>query len=278
MSSSYDWNRFDVWLAIGFCAGLYYFYRGFRVFRQYRVLRDTPESPIRGIAMGLVEIHGKATGATPVPSPITKSPCFFYIVDIEHWVETRNGGRWDLIATDADGPKFYLEDDTGKVLVDAHHAQYNLLRTVTRETGYKPGMRWKNFFTGTLKSTGVASPPDSQTNLWTYAASVISRKKGHGFTAERTSGFESYRLTEYLIVPDHWYDITGTCAENPESKDVQDSKIIMKGTNEPTFLITFKNEKEIKEELHDIAKKYIFGGGIAAAVFLGLFLIIRGAF
>jgi hypothetical protein len=239
---------------------------------------DTPESPIRGIAMGLVDIHGKATGIPPIPSPITKSPCYFYVVDIEHWVETRNGGRWDLVATDADGPRFYLEDATGKVLVDAHHAEYNLLRTVTRETGYKPGMRLKNFFTGTPKSTGAVGTAEGQNDLWSYAASVVTRKKGHGFTAERTSGFESYRLTECLIVPDHWYDITGTCAENPESRDEHDRNMIMKGTNEPTFLITFRSEKEIKQELHDIAKKYVFGGGIAAVVCLRLFLIIRGAF
>ena len=71
---------------MGFGAGLYYFYKGFRTFREYRVLMDTPEIPIRSVAMGLVEIHGKATGIPPIPSPVTQTPCFFYKVDIEHWV------------------------------------------------------------------------------------------------------------------------------------------------------------------------------------------------
>ena len=79
---------------MGFGAGLYYFYKGFRVFREYRVLMDTPEIPIRSVAMGLVEIHGKATGIPPIPSPVTQTPCYFYKVDIEHWVTDKNGGHW----------------------------------------------------------------------------------------------------------------------------------------------------------------------------------------
>src|SRR5271170_7273465 len=101
--SSEESVKVDFYLSLGFGAGLYYFFKGFRVFREYRVLMDTPEIPIRSVAMGLVEIHGKATGLPPIPSPVTKSPCYFYQVDIEHWVTDKNGGHWSHIATDADG-------------------------------------------------------------------------------------------------------------------------------------------------------------------------------
>ena len=50
----------DMALVGGFGAGLYLFFKGFRIFRKYRVLADTPEMPIRSIPMGLVEVHGKA--------------------------------------------------------------------------------------------------------------------------------------------------------------------------------------------------------------------------
>src|SRR5208337_782486 len=93
-------TKIDVWLAVGFGAGLYYFYKGFRTYREYRVLMDTPEIPIRSVAMGLVDIHGKATGATPIPSPVTQTPCYFYKVDIEHWVQNKNGGSWQHLVTD----------------------------------------------------------------------------------------------------------------------------------------------------------------------------------
>ena len=51
-----------VFLALGACAGVYLFIKGFRVFRQLRVVEDTPAIPIRSIPMGLVHIRGKATG------------------------------------------------------------------------------------------------------------------------------------------------------------------------------------------------------------------------
>ena len=69
--------KIDVWLAMGFGAGLYYFYKGFRTFREYRVLMDTPEIPIRSVAMGLVEIHGKATGDPAHPQPRYPNPLLF---------------------------------------------------------------------------------------------------------------------------------------------------------------------------------------------------------
>jgi len=119
---------------VGFGAGLFWFFKGFRVYREYRVLADTPEIPIRSMAMGLVEIHGKAKGAETVESPVTKTPCFFYKVDVEKWVRDKNGGHWSHAATDANGVRFYLEDATGKVLVDAQGAEYDLIQTAKRET------------------------------------------------------------------------------------------------------------------------------------------------
>ena len=48
--------------------------------------------------------------------------------------------------------------------------------------------------------------------------------------------------------------------------------MIMKGTNEPTFLITFRSEQEIRKTLRNRAAKSIFGGGILAVVCVGIFL------
>jgi len=39
------------------------------MYREYRLLKDTPEAPIRSIPMGFVHIHGKATGEEPLKSP-----------------------------------------------------------------------------------------------------------------------------------------------------------------------------------------------------------------
>jgi len=270
--------KIDVMLAVGFGAGLYYFYKGFRVFREYRLLMDTPEIPIRSIAMGLVDIHGKATGTPPIPSPVTQTPCFFYKVDIERWVQSKNGGNWSHVATDADGKRFYLADATGKVLVDAHQAEYDLIQTAKVETGRRPGLGFGRLLSGIGDSTRGGGTAGLGADLATYASSAVARRKGGSFLGSSGGFGDRYRLTEYLVLPEHWYDLTGTCVENPQPQDEHDRNMIVKGTNEPTFLITWRSEKEIRRTLRNRAAKYILGGAALAVACLGILLAKHGAF
>jgi len=283
-------TKIDVWLAVGFGAGLYYFYKGFRTFREYRVLMDTPEIPIRSVAMGLVEIHGKARADQTVPSPVTRTPCCFYQVEIERWVRDKNGGHWSHAATDADGPKFYLEDASGKVLVDAHHAEYDLIQTAKVQTGGGLGGSLGRMFSGIGAPTVATGTMASEVDLFSYAQTVVSRL-GSSFSLSGGSllslggginlgsgSSNRYRLSEYLVLPGHWYDLTGTCVENPTPQDEHDRNMIVKGTNEPTFLLTWRSEKEIRRTLRNRAAQYIFGGAFLAVFCLGIFLAKHGAF
>lgn len=45
-------DNLAVYAFLGFFAGLYIFFKGFRQFRNYLLVEDTPEIPIRGVAMG----------------------------------------------------------------------------------------------------------------------------------------------------------------------------------------------------------------------------------
>lgn len=119
-------------LVLGMGAGIYMFYKGFRTFREYKVLEDTPRMPIRSVPMGFVHISGKAQSAQLLTSPLTKTPCCFYRVDIEQWKTHDRSSSWQHICTDADGYRFYVQDDTGRVQVDAHAAEYDLPPTAER--------------------------------------------------------------------------------------------------------------------------------------------------
>jgi hypothetical protein len=274
----------DVALVVGFGAGLVFFFKGFRVYREYRVLLDTPEIPIRSVAMGLVEIHGKARVEQTVTSPVTRTPCCFYKVDIERWVRDKNGGHWSHAATDADGTRFYLEDGTGKVLVDAHGAEYDLLRTARVETGGGLGRSLGRLW-GKDDPALTAGSMASDADLFAYAQSAMSAR-GSAFSLAtgglslnlggtiglRLGSSGRFRLSEYLILPGHWYDLTGTCAENPAPQDEHDRNLIMKGTNEPTFLISWRGEKEIEGTLRKRAALHIFGGAALSVGCLGILL------
>ena len=90
------------------------------------------------------------------------------------------------------------------------------------------------------------------------------------------AGSDRYRLTEYCILPGHWYDVTGTCVENPHPKDSHDRNLIVKGENEPTFLISWRTEKEIESALRRRAALHIFGGAALSVVCLGILLARLG--
>src|SRR5438093_5341343 len=132
--SGRDW-RLDFVLMMGFGTGLYSFLKGFRIYREYRILEDTPEAPVRAIAMGLVHVRGRAAGEERLTSPLTRTPCYFYKVDIEKWERDQNRSRWRHYTTDVRGLRFYVEDTTGKVLVDPNGAECDLVRRGQRVIG-----------------------------------------------------------------------------------------------------------------------------------------------
>jgi hypothetical protein len=273
--ASNDEGKLLVYSAIGFCAGIYLFFKGFKIFREMRVLEDTPTIPIRSVPMGLVQIHGKASGDQLVNGPVSNTPCHFYKVDIEKWVQDRNGHHWAHYATDADGPLFYLDDGTGKVLVDAHNAEYDLMQNTQRETSGGLGSSLGSLLSG-IPGTPATSYTD---NLPAYISSIHAKHSGLGlslgvsgvsFGGGSSSG--RFRLTEYLILPGHWYDIVGTCAENPSPKDEHDRNLIKKGQNEPTYLITWKTEKQEESTLRRRALGYVFGGAALSILCLAIIL------
>ena len=119
----------------GFGTGLYWFFKGFKVFREYRVIKDTPEIPIRSISMGLVHVHGKAGGEETVTSPISDTPCLYYQIVVEKWITgARGGGSWTDYRTDSKGVRFNLEDASGKTAVDLQGAEVKLVPTSVTET------------------------------------------------------------------------------------------------------------------------------------------------
>jgi len=296
--SRQNW-QIDALLMLGFGTGLYTFFKGFRVYREYRVLEDTPEVPIRSVAMGLVHVHGTATGKMTLTGPVSHSPCFFYKVDIEKWERDHNRSGWRHYRTDTNAVRFYLEDSTGRVLVDSRLAEYDLVRSGRREVG-DSGFSLRRLLAGRRNPRASESGATEQ-ELRDYVASggfgqlVRSFPEltmtgggaqtpgviGEVFAYARTIGLGSvdaalgrFRFTEYCIVPGESYTITGTCVENLHPEDEHDRNLIVKGESEPTFLISWKEEKQIESGLRWRALLYIFGGAAMAVVCLYLFIVL----
>ena len=356
---------------LGFGAGIYIFFKGFRQFRNYRLIADTPEIPIRSIPMGFVEVHGKAAGEKTVPSPVSHTPCFMYKVVIERWHTDSHGrgGSWSHHRTDVDGVSFYLKDATAQVMVDGRGAELDLPQSARCEAGRGAATgvpaseqellqyvtRADVHMVGSLVGRGLnfmgpLSDPGKEQQRQTlmgalqntpgtpeFAQSIVSlmapRMKAHfesmgtqsdpkkeearqimlgafnhpvgspefldavrraqsiagmSGTDDNISKFLSktgavfnaaggwYRFTEYCIVPEGDYDVSGTCVENPSPRDEHDRNMIMKGANEKVFLISSKSEKQLESGLLRRSVGMILGGAALSVVCVAILLAKLG--
>jgi hypothetical protein len=104
-------------LAAGFFLG------AVKAFKYAHVIMDTPASKIRSAAQGYVELQGIIKPLTqPLIAPLTNSPCCWYEYLIEEEYTTVNSKGetvtdWRTVDSHASSHLFYIEDDTGRVVV-----------------------------------------------------------------------------------------------------------------------------------------------------------------
>ncbi len=104
---------------------------GFHFLRLKRRVENTPTSKTRSLAMGLVEVHGHARRKYALVSPMSHLPCVYY--RLRRYRKDRNN-RWKLSSCkESDYVPFYLEDDTGRVIIDPRRAT---VRPRSRQQGF----------------------------------------------------------------------------------------------------------------------------------------------
>ncbi len=339
-------------LVLGIGAGVWLFFKGFRVFREYKVVADTPRMPIRSLPMGFVHIRGKAETEQILTSPVSHSPCCFYNVVIDRWERKDRSSEWKHVCTDADGHRFFIVDDTGKVLVDAHSAEYDLPETaqctvdsassattgpsVASSTDLLKYISFAQMHSMTdnmsqwidkrFEKAGAGDNPQLQAKreaLREFFQAIPAAAKGgqpnlevieklanvsgplndpekeqkrqqflerlHQAEAISPGGLAvqmpasspatgRYRLREYLVLPGQDYQVSGTCMENPSPANALERSILVKGHNEPTFLISSKTEAGLRSGLRSKALLSVAGGAALALVCLALLLAHLGLF
>ena len=119
---------------LGAAAGFYLFVKGFRLLRFKRLILDTPLSRIHSASIGLVEVTGTPIGPYVLKAPVTGDPCYYYNVRALQWVETNdNKHEWKRVLDETLFVPFFLEDTTGRVLVNPQGAQMDVHRSFTDE-------------------------------------------------------------------------------------------------------------------------------------------------
>lgn len=92
------------------------FWNAFHFLRMKRRIENTPTSRIRSVAMGMVEIKGRALRKYALVSPMSHTPCVFYRLT-KYRREKNNQWKVSSISS-SDNVPFMIEDETGRVEID----------------------------------------------------------------------------------------------------------------------------------------------------------------
>jgi hypothetical protein len=166
---------------------VYLFVRGFRLLQRKRLIMDTPSSKIRSASMGLVELSGLAVGPYTLPAPITGVPCYFYRTLAWQWKQNGKSSSWVKAAEESMHVPFYLDDTTGRVLVDPQGAEMDIHRDFHEE------------FSNSVFSSNLDIPAN--------ISIFLSR---HGVGSDK-----KIKVEEYCIKVKNFLFVLGTLAENP---------------------------------------------------------------
>ncbi len=121
--------------AIAAAIGVMLLLWGLKSRRESRLVAQTPQVPVRDIATGPAHVYGKATGDERLMSPITGVPCYYYKLLVEKLVKQGDQERWENFKNETGQRSFYLDDGTGRVLIDPQEAEFDLPSTLRAEIG-----------------------------------------------------------------------------------------------------------------------------------------------
>jgi hypothetical protein len=176
-----------VWCVIGLCAGLFIFIKGFRLLQRRHLILDTPVSKIRSASLGMVEFSGLAVGPYTMVAPVTACPCYYYRTFVWEWKQSGKNKQWVKVAAECMHVPFFLDDNTGKVMVDPRGADLDLHRDFQQE------------FCDSFFTTKEEVPPNVRNFLLRYGVSTTNKIK----------------VEEFCIKPKNALFLLGTLDENP---------------------------------------------------------------
>ncbi len=117
--------------------GVWHFYKGFERLKLRRRIEGLATSKVRSMAMGTVELSGRAQRAAELFDPIYKEPCALYRVEVEERRGSGKNRRWvSVYSADSCAHPFFLEDETGRVPVFPAGAELLVSRDVDGRSGF----------------------------------------------------------------------------------------------------------------------------------------------
>ena len=140
--NSQDIGPFLPW--VGLLIAIFSLVASLRADRRKRLIDNLPTSKTQGVFIGLVELKGTVQCEQPLVSYLAGAQCVYYSFDVEErwsrWVTetvsdgkggtrtiTRQESGWTSVASRVESTPFYVQDDTGSLLVRPEGARIEAL-------------------------------------------------------------------------------------------------------------------------------------------------------
>jgi hypothetical protein len=200
------------------------------------------------------EVKGIVRCDNPITSEVAKQPCVYYSMTVtreyeEQYTETdKDGNRHqrtkqssDTVANNSQRVPFWVEDETGRILVDPQGAEVDAVQVVDR---YEPA---------------------AQLQLGLNIGG-LNINLGEGGVGNRTLG---YRYSEHLLAPDKQVFVLGEASDSSGTLQIQ--KPQKKGGK---FIISLKSEEQLVAGAKQTINWLLYGGIASGAV--GVVLVVLG--
>ncbi|MCX6774144.1 MAG: GIDE domain-containing protein [Candidatus Micrarchaeota archaeon] len=111
---------------IMFGMGLFLLYGSVKRYLLLQKIKNTPTSKVRSAAVGLVELFGKAKCKEEVLDPLSKKKSIFCELIAQRFINAGKHSRWEIIYSKKWEQQFYLEDETGRMLIDPKNGEIDI--------------------------------------------------------------------------------------------------------------------------------------------------------
>ncbi len=232
---------------------------GFAVLHEKRLIEDTPSSRVRSVAMGLAELAGAARETVPLASPLTQVACVYYHYRIE---EERSRGRskeWVTAEEERSVQPFYLEDETGRILIIPEGAETMLrqaYRAVRRDGGLlSPRRRYTEWrLIPGQRICVVGTVKTSRDEAGEHRAALVSRLQALKRDADRLKRFDAD--ADGRVSGDEWDAAVRSVKDEMAREEMarppeepEDDRYVGRGGAESTFVLADRSEASMVRSL-----------------------------
>ena len=276
---------------VGAPTGIYLFYRGFAVLARKRLIQNIPRSTIRSASIGEVEVTGKAAGPYTILSPLSQTECYFYLTEAhligasaQRWVSRKR-------YLESLSVPFFLEDETGSVMIDARGAEIDLPCTYNKVVSMSTDGHCIRHF---LRRRHL---PDSGIRLVEYCIADADRLFILGTLAENSSGqnaafpvttepgfltreaadIQRREVLEFMKVPvpvDYQAEPRG----DKEGREFDLSPPVLIRKASTPFVISRYSVREVIQHMKWQSLLYIWGGPVLSLASVAYFLATLARF